>query len=92
MKKNKNIIVWGSAGHGSAVLDLINNVGLKIILFLDESSSAKAINKSKLIKGKNKVSNFISQKKLIKKYLYTVAIGSNQKVRFKIYNFLKKRV
>ena len=90
MRKKKKIIIWGSAGHGSAVLDLINNIGLSLFTFLDENPKAKSINKSRLIKGKKNISSFLEKKNDSKKFLYTVAIGSNQKIRLNIYNNLKK--
>ena len=86
----KKIIIWGSAGHGSAVLDLSDNIGFKLETFLDESIKSKKINNAKLIKGKKNILSFLS-KKAAKKYSYTVAIGSSQKIRLKIYNFLKKK-
>ena len=54
----KKIIIWGSAGHGSAVLDLSDNVGFKLETFLDESIKSKKINNKKLIKGKKNILSF----------------------------------
>ena len=90
MKRKKNIIIWGSAGHGSSVLDLSENIGFKLKTFLDESLKAKKINNTTLIKGKKNILSFL-KKKTARKYSYTVAIGSSQKIRLKIYNFLKKK-
>ena len=65
-------------------------MGFKLETFLDESIKSKKINNKKLIKGKKNILSFL-KKKTAKKYSYTVAIGSSQIIRLKIYNFLKKK-
>ena len=69
----KKIIIWGSAGHGSAVLDLSDNVGFKLETFLDESIKSKKINNKKLIKGKKNIFVFF-KKKTAKKYSYKLQL------------------
>lgn len=90
MKRKKKIIIWGSSGHGMAVLDLVNNIQFNVFSFLDENKKAKSINKLKLIKGKKNILSFFKKKNIIKKFLYVVAIGSSQKKRLKIHNYLKR--
>ena len=86
--KNKKIIIWGSAGHGSSVLDLARNIGFRKITFLDKNKRAKKINNLELITGDKRIINFLKEKNN-KKNFFTVAIGSNQKIRYNIYKKLK---
>ena len=88
--KSKKIIIWGSAGHGSSVLDLTKNIGFKNITFLDSDKRAKKINNLELIKGEKKINQFLN-KKINKQHIFTVAIGSKQKIRYNIYKQLKNK-
>lgn len=88
--KNKKIFIWGSSGHGNSVLDLAQNVGLKKFCFIDDSKNAKKVKNYELIKGRQKI-DFFLKKKVNNKDLFTVAIGSIQKVRYKIFSELKKK-
>lgn len=89
MKIKKKIIIWGSAGHGSSVLDLVKNNGCKEIVFIDEDIKAKKIQNQKLISGKKNIKKFL-ENKMIYNYSFTVAIGSSQVARFKVFKKLKK--
>jgi sugar O-acyltransferase (sialic acid O-acetyltransferase NeuD family) len=88
--KNKKIIIWGSAGHGSSVLDLARNNGFKKIIFLDKDKRAKKINNLELIAGEKEISEFF-KKKNNKQHFFTVAVGSDQKIRYNIYKQLKNK-
>ena len=88
--KNKKIFIWGSAGHGNSVLDLAQNMGFKKFCFLDDSKNAKKVKNYELINGKKKI-EFFFKNKVNKKDLFTVAVGSVQKIRYKIFSELNKK-